>query len=94
MAVPAFAVLVARYVASGYSRVMATRKAQSILKNMKRADKDQPKTGQKEMWKGEAGPNVKRPTGPGKNEHYELDKGPAQGDLFIKPKTTMKIVKD
>lgn len=94
MALPALAVLVARFVAGGMARKQATTKAKDVLKDMVRKPKDQPKKGQQELWKGEAGPNVKRPKGPGRDEHYELDRGPAQGDLFNKYAAKLRIVKD
>ncbi len=53
-----------------------------------RKDKDQPKTGQKEMFNGKAGTAVKRPKGPVKEGWYENTT--KQQDLF---KKGLEIVK-
>ena len=77
----------------GYSKI---KKAKLMIKAKKQASKvrkakDQPKKGQKEMFKGEAGHNVKRPEGKVKDGWYE--RANKQGDLFDKKVATKLEIK-
>lgn len=56
-----------------------------------RKDKNQPKKGQKEMFSGKAGPNVKRPEGKVQDGWYE--RVTKQLDLFDKKAATKLAIK-
>jgi hypothetical protein len=71
-------------------RVLQSAKAQGAKNATKvRKARNQPKEGQKEMFKGDAGPNVKRPEGKVQDGWYE--RATKQLDLFDK-KATDKLV--
>lgn len=70
------------YSAAKKAKIIKKAKAAGAKKASKvRKDKNQPKKGQKEMFSGKAGPNVKRPEGKVQDGWYESAK---QRDLFNK----------
>ena len=71
------------YSAVKKAKILKAAKAKGDKASSKiRKDKNQPKKGQKEMFKGEAGPNVKRPEGKVQDGWYE--RTTKQQDLFDK----------
>jgi len=74
--------MLGRLVFSNLAKKLGTKKAKDVLKNMARTAKEQPKTGQKELFKGDAGPNVIRPSLKDIKPYNPIEPKKGQLDLF------------